>query len=116
MEKGFYHPDRGYWQTTNVPNKEASDAYPKGTVEVTIKPSGDHQWQNGEWVKAIPDPAIALAQARAAAIEEIIADTERKRLDAVRDAVEVKFRGAKSEKDVADKLVELKTETGAKGR
>jgi len=52
--------------------------------------------------------AAALAQARAAAIEEIIADTERKRLDAVRDAVAVEFKDAKSEKDVSDKLAQLK--------
>jgi len=57
-----------------------------------------------------------LAQARAAAIEEIIADTERKRLGAVRDVVAAKFKDAKSEKDISDKLTELKTATGAKGR
>ena len=52
--------------------------------------------------------AAELAQRRATAIEEIIADTERKHLDAVRDAVAVKFKDAKSEKDVSDKLAQLK--------
>ena len=58
-----------------------------------------------EWVEAEIEQ---LAQARAAAIEETIADTERKRLDAVRDAVAAEFKDAKSAKDVADKLAELK--------
>ena len=55
-----------------------------------------------------PDPAIALAQARAAAVAELVADTERKRLEIVRDAVAVEFKDAKSEKDVSDKLAQLK--------
>ena len=55
-----------------------------------------------------PDPAFALAQARAAAVAELVADTERKRLEIIRDAVAVEFKNAKSEKDVSDKLAQLK--------
>ena len=82
------------------------------------KTTGDQvaRWNGSTWEKLAERPALppgptaeeVLAQARAAAIEEIIADTERKRLDAVRDAVAVEFKDAKSEKDVSDKLAQLK--------
>lgn len=47
MEKGFFHPDRGYWQAV----------YPEGTIEVPLKPGPDHEWQDGEWVH-VPPPEI----------------------------------------------------------
>ncbi len=56
MEHGFYHQERGYWQTTDAPPAEILAAYPEGTVEVPIRPSADHQWQNGEWVYVAPPP------------------------------------------------------------
>lgn len=52
MEKGFYHPDRGYWQTVGG-NPSLAD-YPEGTIEVPLKPSVDHAWQNGGWVYIEP--------------------------------------------------------------
>jgi uncharacterized protein YbjQ (UPF0145 family) len=55
-----------------------------------------------------PDPAIALAQARADAIEEMVAEAERKRLDVIRDTVKVQFKDDKNIKDVADRLTQLK--------
>ncbi len=55
-EHGFYHPTRGYWQTTDTPGAEILAAYPAGTVEVSIRPSADHQWQNGAWVYVAPPP------------------------------------------------------------
>jgi hypothetical protein len=55
-----------------------------------------------------PNPAATLAQARAAAIDEMVADAERKRLEVLRAAVEVEFAAAKSEQAVADKLALLK--------
>jgi len=68
MEKGFYHPDQGYWQTTGEVPQRILDGYPIGTVEVPLKPSAIHEWQNGAWVEVTPDPAevlVALAtQAR----------------------------------------------------
>ena len=56
MECGFFHPDRGYWQTLVKPTQEEIDAYPSGTIEVPIKPSENHHWQNGEWVYVEPEP------------------------------------------------------------
>ena len=72
----------------------------------TGKTTIDRDWTPPE--PTAEQVAEQLAQARAAAIEEIIADTERKRLDAVRDAVADKFKDAKSAKDISDKLAELK--------
>lgn len=56
MECGFFHPDRGYWQTLVKPTQEEIDAYPSGTIEVPIKPSENHHWKNGEWVYVEPEP------------------------------------------------------------
>lgn len=55
-EHGFFHASRGYWQTTDTPPADILAAYPAGTVEVPIRPSADHQWQNGEWVYIAPPP------------------------------------------------------------
>jgi|DEB0MinimDraft_12_1074336.scaffolds.fasta_scaffold06082_11 hypothetical protein len=54
MEKGFYHPDRGYWQATGKVPKRVLDTYPEGTIEVDLKPSALHTFSNGRWAL---DPA-----------------------------------------------------------
>jgi hypothetical protein len=56
MEKGFFHPSRGYWQTTNDPSAEVFAFYPEGTVSVPLKPGADFAWQGGAWV-CVPAPA-----------------------------------------------------------
>lgn len=56
MEHGFFHPSRGYWQTTGYPPADILASYPDGTVEVPLRPSADHQWQNGAWVYVAPPP------------------------------------------------------------
>ena len=63
MERGFYHPSRGYWQTVGEPSPEILAAYPAGTVEVPLKPGADYEWQ-GEWAPVVP----ALPDRRAAAL------------------------------------------------
>ena len=69
MDKGFYHPQRGYWQTSGEVPQRILDGYPEKTIEVSLKPSAIHEWQNGAWVEVTPDPAEILAalatQARA---------------------------------------------------
>jgi len=50
MEKGFYHPARGYWQTTNEPPQNILDGYPEGTVEVPLKPGAGKEWDGSAWV------------------------------------------------------------------
>lgn len=57
MEKGFFHPDRGYWQTTGAPNADILASYPDGTVEVPLKPGANFDWFGGEWVAIAPPPA-----------------------------------------------------------
>lgn len=59
MERGFYHPDRGYWQATSEPTPEILAAYPDGTISVPLKPGADYDWQNGEWIYVEP-PAPSL--------------------------------------------------------
>ena len=65
IEKGFYHPQRGYWQTTGEVSQRVIDGYPEGTIELPIKPSADHVWQDGAWVYLAPDPAEVLTAERA---------------------------------------------------
>jgi hypothetical protein len=62
MEKGFYHPDIGYWQTVGGDPK--IEDYRTGTIEVPLKPSENHHWQNGEWFYVEP-PQPTAAELRA---------------------------------------------------
>lgn len=64
MEIGFFHPARGYWQTTNEPPEHIRATYPDGTVEVPLKPGADYEWNGTEWVHVLPDPAEALEAER----------------------------------------------------
>lgn len=53
-EHGFYHPDRGYWQAIEGNLEDLLPTYPEGTINVPLKPSADHEWQDGEWVYIAP--------------------------------------------------------------
>lgn len=57
MERGFYHPSRGYWQTNSDVPQHILDTYPKGTVEVPLKPGADFEWVGGKWQATPPAPA-----------------------------------------------------------
>ncbi len=57
-EYGFYHPDMGYWQT--IGGEPTVDDYQAGTIEVPLKPSENHSWQNGEWVYVEPQTVIII--------------------------------------------------------
>ena len=57
MEHGFYHPDRGYWQTTGDPSADILARYPEGTVEVPLRPSENCKWTKGAWVTQDAPPA-----------------------------------------------------------
>ena len=63
MEKGFFHPDRGYWQTLSDPSESIRATYPDGTVDVALQPSPLHKMIDGEWVA----PTQAELDAAAAA-------------------------------------------------
>ncbi|WP_319520185.1 hypothetical protein [uncultured Martelella sp.] len=62
MEKGFYHPTRGYWQTTNEPSDHIRAAYPDDTIEVPVKPGEDFELIDGAWVAI--SPVLHILQAR----------------------------------------------------
>jgi hypothetical protein len=74
MEKGFYHPSRGYWQTTNEPSAEILAAYPEGTVEVPLKPHSDCEWDGSTWVDVPPPPPTA--EERIAELKQLLRDTD----------------------------------------
>lgn len=54
IEHGFYHPERGYWQTVSEPNAETLASYPEGTISVPLQPSADYEWLDGAWVHVPP--------------------------------------------------------------
>ncbi|MCX2721846.1 hypothetical protein [Roseibium salinum] len=56
METGFFHPDRGYWQTVSQPSAAIRMSYPAGTVEVPIKPGANYEWIDGTWIYTPPPP------------------------------------------------------------
>jgi hypothetical protein len=56
MEIGFFHPLFGYWQAISEPSKEVLASYPPDTIQVPLKPSGDHEWDGGQWVLIEPSP------------------------------------------------------------
>lgn len=58
MEKGYYSPSVGYWQTTGAPPPEILATYPADTVEVPLKPGANYEWQGGAWVYVAPPPEV----------------------------------------------------------
>ncbi|MBG6178531.1 hypothetical protein IWQ55_006389 [Labrenzia sp. EL_208] len=76
MEKGFYHPSRGYWQTMSDPAATVRVNYPAGTVEVPLRPDADHDWDGSQWVLGPPrvkytqESAKAMVLAYASAFED----------------------------------------------
>jgi len=51
-EIGFYHPDVGYWQANDENIKShVLQSYPKGYVQVPIKPGAYYEWNGSDWVK-----------------------------------------------------------------
>lgn len=55
MEHGFYHLDRGYWQTNDDVSQDILDSYPEGTIEISLKPVGNFDWDGTEWVEISTD-------------------------------------------------------------
>ena len=59
MERGFYHPDRGYWQAIGDVPDHILATYPPGWVEVPIQPSRLHRMVEGAWVGPTPEELLA---------------------------------------------------------
>ena len=74
MEKGFYHPSRGYWQTVSEPPKHITDTYPVGTVGVPLKPASHYSWDEAEakWVAPTAEELAAIEALKAADVVENI--------------------------------------------
>lgn len=66
MEKGFFHSQRGYWQTITDPSNDIAATYPEGTLKVPLRPSPQHILIDGAWQgpSAAELEAEALAQQR----------------------------------------------------
>lgn len=64
MEYGFYHPDRGYWQTNSTPLEDVLALYPKGTVKVPLKPSALHNFDGDQWVAPTPEELNVILAAK----------------------------------------------------
>jgi hypothetical protein len=77
MEHGFFHPERGYWQTVELPPADIRECYPEGTLEVPLRPSAQHHWIDGAWVEAVPDIGAARAAALTAMADWISGFTAR---------------------------------------
>lgn len=74
MEKGFYHPSIGYWQTVSDPSVEISNNYPEGTIEVGLPPTINHRYIDGNWVEIQPEifvpTVVTMRQARLALLQQ----------------------------------------------
>jgi hypothetical protein len=66
MERGFYHPDRGHWQTNSDVSEEILAGYPAGTVDVPASPGRGYTWTEEGWQPTPPDLAALRAGAHAA--------------------------------------------------
>ncbi|MBX8800467.1 hypothetical protein HBA92_06820 [Ochrobactrum sp. MR28] len=54
MDRGFYHPEFGYWQ--EIGQMEDEPDRPNGTIETPLKPGEDYNWVNDAWVYVPPTP------------------------------------------------------------
>jgi hypothetical protein len=91
MEKGFYHIYRGYWQAIGKVPRGIFDGYPDGTIEVPLKPSALHEWQDGAWVEVTPEPVpYAPSDLSPRRFEYLLAYTG---LDDVWAALEAELKG-----------------------
>jgi hypothetical protein len=68
-QKGFLHPEFGYFQTMTEPSAATLATYAEGTIEVPLRPSPYAEWVNGAWVDhpAPPPPRDQQEAARQAA-------------------------------------------------
>lgn len=65
MEYGFYHPSRGYWQSTGRLTAEDMARFPEGTVECPAQPGADYTLdpETMTWAHTPPPPSAAMVDA-----------------------------------------------------
>ena len=71
MEYGYFHPSRGYWQTTGQPSADVLATYPEGTSQIPLKPGAGTEWDGAAWVPSAPvapevPQIVTMRQARLA--------------------------------------------------
>jgi len=101
MEQGFFHPSRGYWQTTGEPSEDILAGYPEGAQAVPLKPGVHHEWIDGAWVYVPPVPVLpteaqALRQIDAEAdaiVRDVIGDRGEEYRQAETDALAYQAAG-----------------------
>ena len=76
MEHGFYNSKMGYWQTVGKPSIEMMDSYPKGTIEVPLKPSTLHTWDGSTWVDPTQEQLDAFESEMVRAMRDSILANE----------------------------------------
>ena len=77
MELGFYHPRVGYWQAINNPSSDTRKAYPKGTIEVALKPSHLHTFDGSKWTSPTQEELDAeLAAGVRTVREDLLKDVD----------------------------------------
>ena len=92
-------------KVTNIVVADAKTATANGWIDATGGAIGD-DWNDG--VFTTPAVVLSVELAREIAVAEMVAESERKRLQVISDAVKVEFQSAKTEQAVSDKLAQLK--------
>jgi len=106
MERAFFHPEFGYWQTNSEVSAEIVAAYPEGTIEVPLRPSPFAEWVGDVWVDQ-PPPAPIPTLSRVAFCVALIGAgilTEAEATDAAFGAWPAKFEPALAGKALVEKL------------
>ncbi len=77
MEHGFFHPNRGYWQTISEPSPEILAGYPPGTMPVPVRPSENHHWDGEQWIEMLADVEELKARKNAAITARRVQEDQR---------------------------------------
>lgn len=71
IDRGFWHPERGYWQTGNDVPADILNGYPAGTIEVPLRPGPDYVWLEEGWQPGVPDIDAIRGRGNAAIVSWI---------------------------------------------
>lgn len=87
---GFFHHERGYWQTVSDAPEHIRAMYPHGTIEVPLRPGPHWEWDGQAWIEG-DKPAPVPATLSPSRFEWLLAFTG---LDEVWAALEEAARGS----------------------
>ena len=64
QEHGYFHDERGYWQTLTAVSPEILATYPDGTIEISLKPNANCEWDGSKWAfRLLSFPTVEEQQA-----------------------------------------------------